>query len=332
MRASCSRISGSLGELVGELAQRLDRLDEAVLLGVVEDEPRARVPELRVALASARAQSVALGACAAPRSGYAGSPRAYVRGRLRACRRRASFGSTSGCDERRGDVGDALDVRERTRAKYARDRVGSRRLRGATIASIGFGSASTVGRPTAYGARASVSVVDAARACRRGSSSADRRASSRTRATMRWRPSRTCTRRRSAATTPHSRRSRVERPARRRPSTDDRALHGDDDVAVARAREERLDVEDAVSASAPSLAARHAVLLALEDCADVSLRERVGRPTRGPRPGLLGGERAPAIGRAAVPERARECAGRASAAARLHDEASKSSPVTSARS
>ena len=120
-----------------------------------------------------------------------------------------------------------------------------------------------------------------------------------TRATMRWRPLPTRTAPPKRCHTPHCRRSRstighVVDPHR------DRALHGDQQIAVGGRVEERLDVEDAVLGL---LRARgHAAMtLGLEDVRDGPAL-RLLRPRRRPRR-ALGGEAATALGGGAASER-----------------------------
>ena len=116
MRASCSRSLRLIAQFVGELAKRIDRVDEAALIGVVEHEPRARVPELRVALRCAH-HEIAFELVLHVRR---------IRGIVMRVRRsgfehvgRGVFCNDERRDEHARDVGNAFDVREVVAPRYA---------------------------------------------------------------------------------------------------------------------------------------------------------------------------------------------------------------------
>ncbi len=300
--------------LVGEPSERIDRFREAVLLGVVEYRRQARSPQTAVARQRAIAQSATLRAARVFREGgvAADEQRGHLQRQRPGVQRR---------DERlhegRGDVVHLLRVR----------RVGrERRLDG------GAGEAVAALRRSAYVVLQRVHVgEDLRRRQRPGFCRVAVGVEARRRSLGVEQPHarRRCDEPRQHAMTPVAHEHMRPEALPGAPLFDatrqdervvdpylDGALHGDDELAFAARRKERLAVEDAVR----DLLVGHGQAAGGRDGQHVrqAAAHRVSRPRRGPRLRRLGGETAQTVLRAAVAEGPRE-AHRARAAHSPHD-------------
>jgi hypothetical protein len=298
-----------IGHLADELAQRVDRFDEPMRLGVVEQEPRARVPELRIALRRAR-HEVVLGAVLHV---------VRIRGVLVRVRRsgfehvrRRVLGLEVRGEKHARDIGHAFDVREvrseirgdgvgrflRARHRIERVRIGEHhgrhdRVRRARVGLRREWRGATIGIEHANrGSIIEHARDDAVTPCRQV--------------------------KRDAEALPNPPLAEIAHEHGR--VVDDhgeRRLNADDDVALALDREEAFDVEDA--ARRLFFARDHARgLLALQDLRRLGA-QWIGGERLGPRARFFGVEHAATIGRTAATERAGEAKPR-EAAARFRDE------------